>query len=70
MCGADFLLASLQLWSRFVASSRRTENASGEVSVSGGTDLKSSQHYPPLFGQSVAELLVARKARVVLLKPS
>ena len=40
----------------------RTENAEGQVNVSGGADLKGSQHYPPLFGRSVAELVVAQKA--------
>ena len=44
----------------------RSENSAGEISVSGGTDLKSSQHYPPLFGQAVAELLVAQKAKATL----
>ena len=53
----------------FVASSCRTENSAGEVTVCGGTDLKSSQHYPPLFGRSVAELMVAREAWVVLFQP-
>ena len=37
----------------------------GQISVSGGPDLKASQHYPVLFGQAVAELVVAQEAAII-----
>ena len=57
VAGHRFMLPAVQFG--------RTQNELGQITVSGGADLKTSQHYPVLFGQSVAELVVAQKAAMI-----
>ena len=38
----------------------RYVDAAGQQRVQGGGDLKSSQHYPKLFGSSVAQLVMSQ----------
>ena len=64
--GAGGLLASLHVLRVPCGIFLQDRKLCGEVRVCGGTDLKSSQNYSSVFGRSVAELMVAREAWVVL----
>ena len=43
----------------------RYVDGSGVNRVSGGADLKGSQHYPKLFGMAVAELYQQNRGRIL-----
>lgn len=45
-------------WVNCLGECLRSVNSDGTLSVSGGKDLKTSQHYPILFGRTVAEVVM------------
>ena len=44
----------------------RKRDGDGPEKVTGSKDLKLSQHYPPMFGRSVAELFIGKKDQCML----